>query len=296
MEIHLRWVLVACLALAIKPAMAAESKGSPEPLESVKTMHVDGQILIDTQGRVELFEIETDVLEPLEVALLRLVREWRFNPVLVDGEARRATARMRVILAAHREDDGYRVSIDNVAFPEDKPAKPPITSPPIDSSVISGRSFRSPRYPRELEMQGVAGTVLVAVLAGPGGKTAKAKATQTMLYDVRGRDEVLRKAIAVMERSALSAARDWTFNMPVVREGDVPKDLTVMVPVEFKLGKTALPGQWRTVVRSPKRPIDWLPASQSARAAGVADFVAGEMLPLSSAFSLVTEVIGLPVM
>ena len=293
MGIHHKCALMACLALVGSPAIATAGEPAPEPLETVTTMHVDGQILIDTEGRVESFEVATKLAEPLQAALLKLVKQWRFNPVMVDGVARRAGARMRVVLAAAREGDGYRVHIDNVVFPYDKEFEP---STVVDPEHITGRQLDRPTYPIVLQMHAVEGTVLLAILVSPDGRASEVTALQSMLFDVRGNDKAMRKAIALMETSARMTARRWKFNVPPTKQGAPLSERTVFVPVEYVMEAEVAPGQWRTVVRVPKRQIQWLPESDPARGVGVADITSGEVIPLAGSLSLAIPVIGSPVM
>lgn len=293
MRIYCEWALVACLVLIVGPATAKGADPALEPLETVMTMHVDGQILIDAEGRVENFEVATDIVDPLEAGLLKLVEQWRFNPVLVDGQARRASARMRVVLAAVRVGEDYRISIDNVVFPNDEEFKP---GGAPNSNFITGRELDKPLYPVELQMQRVTGTVLLAILVSPDGRAKEVLAAQSMLFDVRGRDRVLRQAIRMMEMSARSAARSWTFNVPPGSRDGSPREMTVYVPVQYIIDEKPAPGQWRTVVRVPKRFVGWLPGSDPAQAVGVADIASGEVIPLAASLTLAVPVIGSPVM
>ncbi len=297
MQIHGKWLLIACMALASGLATAKGGDAAPEPLETLTMMHVDGQILIDTDGRVESFEVATKIASPLEAALLKLVKQWRFNPVLVNGVARRAGAKMRVVLAAAREGEGYRVHIDNVVFPgdaeSDKEFGPSRVGHP---EHITGRSLEYPLYPIVLQMHGIEGTVLLAILIGPDGKVEQVKPMQSMLFDLRGSDKALRKAIGLMEASARATARRWTFNMPASKRGGTPSERTVCVPVEYVMGAQVAPGQWRDVVRVPQREVEWLPPSDTAQGVGVADVASGEVIPLTGSMSLAIPVNGSPVM
>ena len=69
---------------------------------------------------------------------------------------------------------------------------------------------------------------------------------------------------------------------------------TVTVPVEYVMDKAKvdLAGKWRTIVRIPKRTIGWMTPEAGTQSVGVADAVAGELIPLNSAVALVTNVVG----
>ena len=80
-------------------------------------MRVYGDISIDEGGRVTALGIDPRVPTAIAANVERLARAWRFRPVVVDGQAHPAKARMRLVLAARRVGGDYRVSVDHVGFP-----------------------------------------------------------------------------------------------------------------------------------------------------------------------------------
>jgi len=95
------------------------------------------------------------------------------------------------------------------------------------------------------------------------------------------------------------AARQWRFNISAVRGQMAAAQRTVNVPVEFVADAKPgweLPGQWRTIVRVPKRPVEWLPKSSDLQNVGVSDVAAGEMVPALGQVRLETDVAGALVM
>ena len=115
-----------------------------------------------------------------------------------------------------------------------------------------------------------------------------------MLFDVRGGPSALRVGIRMLEQSAVDAAKKWTFNVPATDKPRTADEQTVTVPVEYVMGKAKvdLAGKWRTIVRIPKRPIGWLTPETGNQSVGVADAIAGELIPLNSAVALATDVVG----
>ena len=87
------------------------------------------------------------------------------------------------------EGEGYRVHIDNVVFPgdtdSDKEFGPSRVGHP---EHITGRTLEFPIYPIVLQMHGVEGTVLLAILIDPDGRVEQVTAMQSMLFDARGSD------------------------------------------------------------------------------------------------------------
>ena len=290
-------VLIALCLLAMASAATIQAKATAPaaaPLESLVIMQVDGNIVIDPLGRVADYRVDTPVLEELRVAIDRAVRQWRFQPVVIDGTPRRVSAKMRVVLAATRIAEKFQVKIDNVVFPDADKSSRERWKNENASATISIRSIQPPGYPRALMQAGVSGRVLLGVRIGADGRVAEVVAIQSMVFDVSGRDRTLAAAIRQFEGAAVSAAKSWRFNVVAKSVALAPKDMTGMVPVEFVMdrSKVDLPGQWRTVVRLPKRPMGWLKETPEIQKIGVSDVVNGELISLSDSPVLASAVIG----
>jgi len=254
-------LLLIPIALAWQPLLAKQAE--PAPVESVVAMQVDGWVSFDTLGQVEDYRITTPVHESIRAGLDGTVRKWKFHQVLVDGTPRRAKTRIRVTLVAKQQSDGIQVKVDNVVFPSEQgDATARVDGQP---EPITGNKLRPPGYPVGLMQQGVAGAVLLAIRVGPDG------------------------------RAAVSAAKSWTFNVPATAKPRTADEQTVTVPVEYVMDKAKVnvAGQWRTIVRVPKRTIGWMTPEPGTQSVGVADAVSGELIPLNSAIALATDVVGM---
>lgn len=291
MRIAPRIVWLALLFGLSMPLFAAvKAPAEKSTLESVVVMQIDGSLSIDAAGRVAEFRIDTPLDDGLRASLDLAVLKWRFRPVLIDGVARNARAKMRIVLAARETDGGYKVNVDNVIFPEGTATglKQPITE------QITSRSLKPPKYPPGLNMARVTGTVLLGIRVGSDGRAAEVVAIQSMLFDIKGRDSVLADAIRGFEQSSIDAAKRWTFNVPVGMPATAEL-MTVAVPVEYSLEKrqrAELPGTWRTVVRAPRKPPHWLEDAPDVQKVGVTDVVSGEMIPSAGALTFASDVVG----
>jgi len=291
-QIRTCFAVILLVAMSLAPSAPWAKKVEQAPVETVVAMHVDGWVTFNTVGQVQSYRIDTPLQDSIRTALNDKVRQWQFHPVLVDGVARQATTRMRVTLAAKEEASGVHVKIDNVVFP----SEPGDVNTRVDGQAepISGNRLRPPGYPVGLMQQGITGAVLLAIRVSPEGRADEVLAVQSMLYDVRGSASALRVGIRMLEQSAVDAAKGWTFNVPAMPKPRTADELTVTVPVEYVMdeAKVNLAGKWRTVVRQAKRPIGWLSPEPGTQSVGVADAVAGELIPLTSAVALATDVIG----
>jgi hypothetical protein len=280
-------------ALVALPVAAQRAARITDPLTTVRTLQVEGQVVIDPSGHVADYRVTTPVPHALQATVDEAVRGWRFYPVQIDGQARRVQTRMRITLAATASSDGYQVRVDNVVFPGPESARGAATLPAPDE--ISGRKLTQPLYPPGLLRAGVSGVVLLAIQVSADGTTADAAVVQTMLLDVTGRERVLQQAVALLERSSLSAVRSWRYNVPdaLIKAGPEQRIVTHAIHFVFDSNPPIeKAGMWRTVVRTPKRAIAWVPASPGSQSAGVTDIASGEFLPVATDFRLASEVIG----
>jgi hypothetical protein len=164
--------------------------------------------------------------------------------------------------------------------------------------LITMKTLQAPPYPRDLLFAGVSGTVLLAIKVGADGQPEQVMAVQSALLDVKGNKSVLRRAVQLLEQSAISGAKTWRFNV-ASKPGPVSaRDMTITVPISYMADgkKPVAPGMWRTEVRVPSRPIEWLQNEPDVQTIGVADLADGEVVPVGRALTLVTQVVGTVVM
>jgi hypothetical protein len=284
----------ALISATLAPVVrAADANGAV--LESVLTTQVDGQIVIDTEGRLVDYRIESPITDGLRDPLQQRVRTWQFHPVWVGGKPVRARASMRVTLVARQEGENYKVAVDNVTFPSDaKDASTPDNMSPVR---IVRKSMVPPGYPAALSRAGVQGIVLLYLRVGKDGRVEDVVAVQSSLLDVRGRESILADAVKMLESNTVKQARRWRFDVEVSDSGKTatPEDFTAAVPVHYRLfgGRKAEPGKWRTEVRGPRKEAAWLDDADNAQKIGVSDLTDNEMVPVASAFRLQTPVVGM---
>lgn len=267
-------------------------------VESVLTTQVDGQIVIDTEGQLVDYQIETAMTDRLRDLLQQRVRTWKFQPVLVGGKPVRAKTQMRVTLVAQQKGEDYKVDVDNVTFPgAAKDAVVPDAVADAESPVhIAKKSMTAPGYPMGLAQAGVQGIVLLYLRIGADGRVQDVVAVQSSLLDVRGRESVLADAVKMLEDNTVKQARRWRFDVKVSDAAKAgPEHFTAAVPVAYVMfgGQKAKPGMWRTEVRGPRKEPAWLAGAKNAQKIGVSDLAGNEMVPIASAFKLQTPVAGI---
>lgn len=249
-------LLMAALCL---PADAQNARAARDTMEA--RMLVAGSVDIEADGSVAA--IALDDLEKLPGPVVDLVERaaagWRFEPVLVDGVAVPARARMSLKALANKVPgtrDQFAVRLDGTYFGA--------------SSHDSGESPTSdkiepPAYPLDLLRRGVSGTAYLVLKVGRDGVVEDAVAEQVNL-GVAGDARAMERWRKALADSALAAARKWTFTGP--RKGDEVDApfWSVRVPVEYRLGKDtgALAGTWEAYIPGPRQRAPWLSEDESS--------------------------------
>lgn len=268
-------------------------------LQELMTMRVEGDITIDSAGRVLEYHIDTPLQAELKQVIDRAVPGWLFHPVTVDGQAVRAKTGMQITLTAERHGQGYRIAIDKALFRDDSIGGAP-AEPGFKLSLKDMKPL--PRFPSYT----VDGLVVVYVRFSPEGRVEEAMASQATLFNAAGEPEVLARALREMEENAVTAIRQWTADV-VIHEGTDASDITATIPVAYIWGAgkpkrsglfgatprpqaSAVPdnlGQWRLERRGAQRAIPWLPDARLAQA-GVSDIdpAAPLLQPATSSFRL----------
>jgi TonB family protein len=295
-------IALLCVAMAAPAAWAGRATATEAQGEGVITMRLDGELSVDPQGRVHDYKIRTETTPSVRQLLDRAIPTWRFAPVLVDGKPVIARSPMRVVLAAQPADGHYKIRIDNVLFmpnsDEEYEADKKFRKA-TDGYDIRSVSMRPPSYPSQLLHAGVGGLVLLNVRVSAEGKVEQAFAVQSSLLDVKGRAAHLEPARAVLERSAIAAARHWRFRIDAPDPQALsPSERTLRIPVEYMMdhpGKRDLTGAWRHEFRGPNVTAPWLRDGQDNMIVGVSDLTGGEMLSGSPSLRLLNrdEALGL---
>lgn len=263
----------------------------PGKLERVIIMHVEGNLVIAIDGSVPELKLKTTVTPELASSLDRTLRSWRFHPVKVAGVARRVSTNMRLVLVGTAVGEGYKVHLDSVVFPDRN--DPSVVRADGDPQTISGKSLKLPGYPPELQMRGVMGTVVLAVRVTADGKVGDVAPVQSLLYNVATGGNAPRRDLALLEKMATNAARDWTFNVPDA-DSRSSETMTVLVPIQFNLGfDLEKPGQWLSVLRPPARAVSWQSKGSGGAVVGLASASGSGVSPFAGGLQLQHDVAGM---
>lgn len=284
-----RWLAFACL-LGIACTAGAGIKEVRQQVEA--SMLVTGAIIIEPEGAVEKLDI--DQRDKLPEAVIGLVEKaaagWKFEPILVDGVARRGKARMSLRVVANKLPNGdFQVALRGSHFGDE--AISPEERQQRNDSVRSIK-LQPPAYPGGAARLGAQGTVYLVVKVGRDGTVADVITEQVNLGFV-GDERLMQQARDAFSEASLVAARKWTFQPPT--EGaavDAPFWL-VRVPVDYKMPGKKAPGygRWEVYVPGPRQSAPWM---QSERGEGGSPdaMVAGGVYEIGKGRRLLTPLSG----
>lgn len=217
------------------------------------TAQLEGELVIGPQGQVlELAFKDAGWLgEDVRRGYEAKVREWRFEPVLVQGQPISARGRMRLELLAERDDEARTANfaIHRAVFLDPETYRGPDRVP----------SLRAPLYPRDAALTGIGALVVVAARVDAGGKPTEAA---TEYLHLTGPDPGAqgRRFANQFQRATLAAIKYWTL------QGVAPGEL-VRIPVRYIApGQSREERRWTRVRPVPVDVPAWVVAASAAQA------------------------------
>jgi hypothetical protein len=265
-------------ALAVSGAGSALAQTRADVRKQIETSLVaEGTIDITADGLVLDHALKRPDELPKSVVemIARTVRQWRFEPVVLNPGTTRARAPMSIRLVAKKLDDGrFSVELRGAQFGTHAPAE-----------SVKSVKLTPPQYPEDAVYAGVGGTVYVVLRVGRDGRVEDLVAEQVNLRAIaRERDmEDWRKTLA---RAALAAARKWTFDPPKQGDDVDAEYWVVRVPVDFVAPGQSAPAEheWHAYVPGPRAVIPWAADSSPADA-----LAAGSVQPIGRGLRLMTS-------
>lgn len=288
-----RWILL----LSALFASAAIQAAPPSVRKQVEaSMLVTGKVAIEQDGTVSGWELDQrDKLPPGVVRLVdRAVPLWKFEPVLLDGKPTRGKARMSLLLVADPLEDGrFELSIRGGHFGRDAMSPEERQQRGLNQDWISGLEMKPPVYPSRAQNMGGEGTVYLLLRVGRQGTVEEVAVEQVNLRTV-GTEQQMQTMREVFAKSAMTAARAWTFRIPTQGEWAAADDWTVRVPVNYRFigSKDAGYGQWEAYVPGPRTPVPWRMESLEGFDIPPDALIAGEVHQVGTGLKLLTPLQG----
>lgn len=228
------------------------------------SMLVAGSIVLNADGRVAEYRLDKADRLPQGVVQLiaRYVPQWTFEPRMIDGKPAQVRTRMGLNLVARQTGaTSYEIRIDGISFNDEE----------VPGESVTGKDMAPPTFPFTVLAKGMTGIVYVALKVDRAGQVDQVHVEQvnlTMLADTHTM-ELARRTLA---RSAATAAKAWTFNVPDKGpQANAPYWL-VRVPVEFKLrdmnehNASDDDSAWHAYVPGPRIPLPWKQAADESPA------------------------------
>jgi hypothetical protein len=244
------WIVAALFALL--PVLATASTRGEILKQIESSLLVRGTIETNVDGSVNALVIDQPEKFPAGVVdfVQKQVAGWKFEPVLVDGQARRARSPMSLRIVARRmDDDAVSISIRNANF-DGEPAK--------EGEALSSKRMNPPRYPEVVARSGASGTAYVVIRVGKDGRVIDALVEQVNLRTI-GTAAQMNTWRSALADASVKRARTWTFIPPA--RGELADDgvWSARVPVDFKMDsrQSFAYGKWDLYFPGPRQTIPW---------------------------------------
>lgn len=278
-----------CAAFAVGPRAVRK--------QAEASMLVTGRVMIERDGSVNGWTIDQREKLPEVVASLvdGAVPTWKFDPVLVDGQPVRGSARMSLRVKASRapDDSGdFSLSIGDGYFGRDALDAGGRESLGLEGEYVSRGTLKPPQYPLAALQSNVQGTVYLALRVNRQGAVDEVVAEQVNLRSV-GSERSMKWMRDTLSGAAVKAARGWTFRPPTVGESVDDAFWSVRVPVDYAIGdaEQAGYGQWAVYIPGPRAPVPWRNVREED-GASPDTLVAGEIYQAGAGLKLLTPIGG----
>lgn len=205
-------------ALASAPTLASSEAGAEAPKPSV-VRHLSGAIEVSPEGAVKSVELDAQGIRPNLVQRIEsAVREWRFNPYLVDGQPRRIRTSMNLKLEQFDGPGGSRVMLSATAF-----------------GTPRRKSARAPVYPINHLQKRLEADVHLLLTVEDDGSVSDVQPLKGRVYGMRpaANERAHRANLNSFVRSSAAAAREWTFDF--LEPVDTGEKRQMIVPIAFRL-------------------------------------------------------------
>ena len=265
----MRTSLFLAVALAVGAGAVTFDSAQAQTAREVRkqaeaSLTLTGVIDIGREGQVEGFRLDKrdKVGEGVAALLESTLRQWRFEPVQVDGTAVPARTAVRLrLLADNMSEESMQVRVVDANF------GPANASKAASTDEVKGLRLTRPEYPQRAWAMRGQGMVLLLVKVARDGTVADVVAEQTNLTSVgpaRTMD-LLRKTLA---DASVRTAKGWTFTPPTTGKYKDSEFWTVRVPVHYDIdNRDERYGRWSAYIPGPRQKAPWI-TGEDAQATG----------------------------
>ncbi len=187
--------------------------------EAARRAQVEGLVILeaatDKYGRVQSARVLRPLSPALNQAAIEAVKQWIYEPAVIDGEPRGVTFTITVNFKL----DKPQPETDIESVTEERPPFEPVRAvggikPPVLIKRVD------PVYPEEAEEQRIEGSVILEVTTNPYGR----------VHDVK-----ILRSIPALDQAAIDAVKQWVY-APKTIDGE-SRGMIFTVTVMFRLKK-----------------------------------------------------------
>lgn len=194
------------LALLTGPASAEEPR--------IYAAYTTGELVVDAEGRVASVTLDhKDLGAKVMAAFEEKIRAWRFEPVITEGRAAEARARMHLGLLVREktEDTAVTLEVRAVRF-SDLPDSRQVVATGTDAlgAKAAGLRMPPPIYPGSPRRAGVGATLWLLVRVGADGRVEKVGTQAADLMSLEAITPEWQKShLQQFVDAAVKATRKW---------------------------------------------------------------------------------------
>jgi len=195
----------------IKPPKLIKQVNPVYPEEARKT-GVEGVVILEAKADEEGNVVDARILRSIPVldqAALDAVKQWKYEPLIIDGKARKVLFTVTVRFALKEGDKSK--TLDKFAQGAVK-AEGDIKPPKLIQEV-------APVYPEAARAAGVQGVVILSV---------RTDETGTVI------DTMVLRSIPLLDQAAIDSVKQWVYEPMVIQGKAVPVVFTVTVRFQLK--------------------------------------------------------------
>lgn len=256
-----RTLFIAAAVFCANPLVFAAQKGGYGPGavrdRAESSLLVRGEVHVEPDGSVSAMHLDQEDRLPKGIATLvqDSVKHWKFDPVLVEGKAVPAKSPMSLrVVAKKLDDDRYELRLSGVSFDEYSSTDP---------QNIASTTMRPPSYPDSAVKVGASGNVYLIVKVGRDGLVQDAFAEQVNLRIVTSESDQ-RRLRNMFARSAIAAAKTWSFRVPTEGKAATQPYWSARIPVQYSFqgqpteGLDKDYGRWISYIPGPRERAPWV--------------------------------------
>ncbi len=197
------------------PAIKLIKRVDPVYPEEARAAKVEGVVILgvrtDVYGRVERVMVYRSITPLLIKPAIDAVRQWVYEPLIVDGKPVPAVFTVTVRFKLNGEEDKIE-DMDELTKAAVR-AKDQIKPPKLIKKV-------DPVYPEEARAEGIQGVVILEIMTDGEGKVVRVK--------------ILKSESSLLNHAAIDAVKQWRYEPLILKGKPTPVIFTITVAFRLK--------------------------------------------------------------